>query len=287
VKYAWIKNHMTEFPVELMCRFMRVSRSAYYAWLHHTPTTGKKDDADLTGIIQTLFTKSRATSGTRRLKIELGRKGRAVSRRRIGRLMREAGLACKTKRKFKATTNSNHDHPIAPNHLDRQFTVERPNQAYVGDITYIHTQEGWLYLAVVIDLFSRQVVGWSMAEHMRAKLVNDALLMALWKRKPDKGLVWHTDRGSQYASESHRTLLTQHGIRQSMSRKGNCWDNAVSESFFHTLKTELVHQESYQNRDEAKKAIFEYIEVFYNRERLHSANGYWSPVDYELQCKAA
>ncbi len=194
MKYAWIKNHMTEFPVGLMCRFMRVSRSAYYAWLHHTPTTGKKDDADLTGVIQALFTKSRATSGTRRLKIELDRKGRAASRRRIGRLMREAGLACKTKRKFKATTNSNHDHPIAPNHLDRQFTVERPNQAYVGDITYIHTQEGWLYLAVVIDLFSRQVVGWSMAEHMRAKLVNDALLMALWKRKPDKGLVWHTDR---------------------------------------------------------------------------------------------
>ncbi|MDP2903892.1 MAG: IS3 family transposase [Methylovulum sp.] len=181
----------------------------------------------------------------------------------------------------------NHDHPIAPNHPGRQFTVERPNQACVGDITYIHTQEGWLYLAVVIDLFSRQVVGWSMAEHMRAKLVNDALLMALWKRKPDKGLLWHTDRGSQYASESHRALLKQHSIHQSMSRKGNCRDNAVSESFFHTLKTGLVHHQAYQNRDEAKKAIFEYIEVFYNRERLHSANGYWPPIDYELQCKAA
>jgi putative transposase len=155
---------MTEFPVELMCRFMKVSRSAYYAWLHRTPTKGEKDDTDLTGIIQALFTKSRATSGTRRLKIELDRKGRTVSRRRIGRLLHEAGLACKTKRKFKATTNSNHDHPIAPNHLDRQFTVERPNQAYVGDITYIHTQEDWLYLAVVIDLFSRQVVGWSITQ---------------------------------------------------------------------------------------------------------------------------
>jgi transposase InsO family protein len=139
---------------------------------------------------------------------------------------------------------------------------------------------------VVIDLFSRQVVGWSMAEHRRTKLVNDALLMAVWKRKPDKGLLWHTDRGSQYASESQRTLLKQHGIKQSMSRKGNCWDNAVSENFFHTLKTELVHHQIYQNRDEAKKAIFEYIEVFYNRERLHSANGYLSPIDYELQCKA-
>lgn len=154
-------------------------------------------------------------------------------------------------------------------------------------ITYIHTQEGWLYLAVVIDLYSRQVVGWSMAEHMRAKLVNDALMMTIWQRKPAKGLLWHSDRGSQYASESHRTLLRQHGIRQSMSRKGNCWDNAVSESFFHTLKTEQFHHQTYQTRAEARQAIFEYIEIFYNRERLHSANGYLSPVNYELQHKAA
>ena len=187
--------------------------------------------------------------------------------------MREADLACKSKRKFKATTNSKHNQPIAPNHLDRQLTVEEPDQVYVGDIAYIHTQEGWLYLAVVIDLFSRQVIGWSMAAHMRTKLINDALLMAVWKRKPAKGLLWHTDRGGQYASESHRALLKQHDIRQSMSRKGNCLDNAVSESFFHTLKTESVYHQTYQNRDEAKKAIFEYIEVFYNRERLHSANG--------------
>lgn len=165
--------------------------------------------------------------------------------------------------------------------------MEQPDRAYVGDITYIHTQEGWLYLAVVIDLYSRLVVGWSMAEHMRAKLVNDALLMALWKRKPAKGLLWHSDRGSQYASESHRALLKDYGIKQSMSRKGNCWDNAVSESFFHILKTELIHQHTYQTREEAKQAIFEYIEVFYNRERLHSANGYLSPVDYEFQQKAA
>jgi putative transposase len=227
VKYAWIQQHATEFTVGSMCRFLQVSRSAYYDWLHRAPTTAEKDDADLTGILQSEFNKSRATYGTRRLKIALLGRDRTVSRRRIGRLMREAGLACKTKRKFKATTNSKHDLPIAPNHLDRRFNVDRPNQVYVGDITYIHTREGWLYLAVVIDLYSRQVVGWSMAEHMRAKLVNDALLMAVWKRKPEKGLMWHTDRGSQYASESHRALLTQHGIRQSMSRKGNCWDNGV------------------------------------------------------------
>jgi putative transposase len=287
VKYAWITRHTKEFTVDAMCRFLQVSRSAYYDWLHRMPITGGQEDTDLAGILQSVFEKSRATYGTRRLKAALLRQDRTVSRRRIGRLMREAGLSCKTKRKFKATTNSKHDQPIAPNHLDRQFAVDQPDQVYAGDITYIHTQEGWLYLAVVIDLYSRQVVGWSMAEHMRTKLVNDALLMAVWKRKPNKGLVWHTDRGSQYASESHRVLLAQHSIRQSMSRRGNCWDNAVSESFFHTLKTEFIHHQTYQTRADAKQAVFEYIEVFYNRERLHSANGYLSPVDYELQLKAA
>lgn len=266
---------------------MAVSRSAYYAWLQHSEAAGEKEDAELTELIKTAFAKSRATYGTRRLKAALFQQKRTVSRRRIGRLMRQADLTCKTKRQFKATAHSKHDLPVADNVLDRQFKVIQPNQVYAGDITYIATQEGWLYLAVVIDLYSRQVVGWSMAEHMRTQLVNDALLMALWKRKPNRGLLWHTDRGSLYASESHRTLLKQHGIRQSMSRKGNCWDNSVSESFFHTLKTELVHQQTYQSRDQAKQAVFEYIEVFYNRERLHSANGYQSPVDYELQLKAA
>lgn len=266
---------------------MDVSRSAYYAWLHRSPTATEKDDQALMEIIVNAFKKSRATYGTRRLKKVLFQQDRIASRRRIGRLMRTAKLACKTRRRFKVTTNSKHNNPVADNHLDRQFAVQLPNQAYAGDITYIHTQEGWLYLAVVIDLFSRQIVGWSMAEHMRTKLVNDALLMAIWKRKPAKGLLWHTDRGSQYASESHRALLKQYGICQSMSRKGNCWDNAVSESFFHTLKTELIYHQTYRHRDEAKRAVFEYIEVFYNRERLHSANGYLSPVDYELQQNAA
>jgi transposase InsO family protein len=270
-----------------MCRFMQVSRSAYYAWLQRPQTATEKEDSELATIIHSLFKKSRATYGTRRIKKALFDQQRTVSRRRISRLMDQENLACKTKRKFKATTDSKHDKPISPNLLDRKFKVGQPDQVYVGDITYIHTQEGWLYLAVVIDLYSRQVVGWSMAEHMRTKLVNDALLMAIWKRKPDKGLLWHTDRGSQYASESHRALLKQHSISQSMSRKGNCWDNAVSESFFHTLKTELIHHETYQTRSTAKQAVFEYIEVFYNRERRHSANGYLSPVDYELQQMAA
>ena len=228
MKYAWIKKHTEEFAVETMCRFMRVSRSAYYDWLQREPTKKEQEDVKLISIICALFSKGRATYGTRRIKKALLKQGWSISRRRIGRLMKEAGLACKTKRKFKATTNSKHDLPIAENRLQREFTVAKPNQVYVGDITYIHTQEGWLYLAVVIDLYSRQVVGWSMRERMQAVLVNDALTMALWKRKPAKGLIWHTDRGSQYASDSHRVLLKQHGIQQSMSRKGNCWDNAVS-----------------------------------------------------------
>jgi len=201
--------------------------------------------------------------------------------------MKRAGLICKTKRKFKVTTDSKHNQPISPNLLERQFSVEKPDQTFVGDITYIQTQEGWLYLAIVIDLYSRQVVGWSMDKRMKAKLVNGALLMAIWKRKPAQGLIWHTDRGSQYASDSHRKILQQHGIEQSMSRKGDCWDNAVSESFFHTLKTELVHHCNFKTREEAKHQIFEYIEIFYNRIRLHSANDYLSPVDYENRQKSA
>jgi putative transposase len=287
VKYAWIRQHTDDFPVDVMCRFTGVSRSAYYDWLHRPETACGKADSELKEVIKQAFLKSRATYGTRRLKEALFKQNQRVSRRRISRLMRETDLACKTKRKFKATTHSKHDLPVAGNLLDRQFKADKANQVYAGDITYVHTQEGWLYLAVVIDLYSRQVVGWSMAEHMRAKLVNDALIMAIWKRKPAKGLLWHTDRGSQYASESHRGLLKQHGFQQSMSRKGNCWDNAVSESFFHTLKTELTNHDIYQTRSAAKQAIFEYIEVFYNRERLHSANGYLSPVDYELQQMAA
>ena len=270
-----------------LCRFFSVSRSAYYDWLDRSPTTLEKEDAELIEIIKDLFKNSRENYGTRRLKKDLRKKGWHISRRRIARLMRMASLACKTKRKFKATTDSKHGLPVAPNLLDRQFSAAQPNQKYVGDITYIHTQEGWLYLAVVIDLYSRQVVGWSMSECMQAKLVNDALVMALWQRKPGKGLIWHTDRGSQYASSSHRALLNEHGIVQSMSRKGNCWDNAVAESFFHTLKTELIHHQRYHTRAEAKQDIFEYIEVFYNRERFHSANNYLSPVDYERQQKAA
>jgi len=224
---------------------------------------------------------SRCTYGARRIRRALIKSGMAISRRRVGKLMKQQQLSCKTRRKFKVTTDSKHQLPIAENILKREFDATQPDQKYVGDITYLWTQEGWLYLAVVIDLFSRRVVGWSMDNNMKATLVNDAILMALWTRKPNRGLVWHTDRGSQYASASHREILEDHGVTQSMSRKGNCWDNAVAESFFHTLKTELTHHIQFKAREEAKQAVFEYIEVFYNRKRMHSANDYMSPEDYE------
>jgi transposase InsO family protein len=265
---------------------MKVSRSSYYEWLSCPGTNRENQNKELSKMIKAIFTEGRGTYGTRRIARKLAQRNVIASRRRIGQLMAEAGLACKSKRKFKATTDSKHSLVISPNLLERQFAVTQPNRCWVGDITYIPTEEGWLYLAVVIDLYSRQIVGWSMDSRMQAKLVNDALTMALWKRKPPKGLIWHTDRGSQYASASHREILGDHAISQSMSRKGNCWDNAVAESFFHTAKTELTHHCKYKTRKEAKHAIFEYIEVFYNRIRTHSANDYLSPVDYETLQKA-
>jgi len=264
-----------------MCRVIRVSRSGYYEWLNYPNSNHKEQDNKLTAMIKVIFEEGRGNYGSRTIKKKLERKGEFISRRRIIRLMRQANLICRTKRKFKATTDSKHNLTIAPNLLDRQFKVDKPNHYYVGDITYIATNEGWLYLATVIDLYSRKIVGWSMADNMKADLVNNALLMAIWQRKPPKGLVWHTDRGSQYASHSHRQIINQHGIIQSMSRKGNCWDNAVAESFFHTLKNELIYQCKFKTREEAKNVIFEYIEVFYNRIRAHSTNDYLSPVEYE------
>lgn len=270
-----------------MCRVFEVSRSGYYEWRSRPSSRRDQQDQALRAKIRAHHEESRATYGTRRLQKKLGQDDEAVSRRRIARLMKEEDLECKTRRKFKATTNSKHDKPVAPNLLDRNFVAERPDQAYVGDITYVPTREGWLYLAVFIDLCSRAVVGWSMGSRMPASLVNDALNMAIWKRRPKAGLLVHSDRGSQYASDSFQQLLKQHGFRCSMSRKGNCWDNAPSESFFHTLKTELIYHEDFKTREEAKQAIFEYIEVFYNRVRLHSSNDYMSPMDYESELRTA
>jgi len=270
-----------------MCRVLQVSRSGYYESLGRPPSAHCLEDEAIRPLVKTTFKHGRKNYGTRRIKEELQKQETRVSRRRIARLMREEDLKVQTKRKFKVTTDSNHDKQIAPNLLERNFTVTTPNTVYVGDITYIHTREGWLYLAVVIDLFSRAVVGWSMESRMTTSLVNSSMLMAIWKRKPANGLIFHSDRGSQYASDKYRQTLSSYGINASMSRKGDCWDNAVAESFFHTLKTELVHHCDYKTRDEARSSIFEYIEVFYNRQRSHSVIGYEAPLVYEAMQGAA
>ena len=264
-----------------MCDVLGVGRTSYYDWLKMQLSLRAIENQCLSSKIKEIFIESRCTYGTRRIRKFLLNLSFSISRRRIKKLMKQQNLVCKTKRKFKITTDSKHQLEIAPNILNREFQAAEPDQKYVGDITYIWTIEGWVYLAVVIDLFSRKVVGWSIKDHMKASLVNDALLMAIWHRKPKGGLLWHTDRDSQYASESHKKILKEHQIIQSMSRKGNCWDNAVAESFFHTLKTEFSHHVNFETKEEARQMLFEYIEVFYNRKRMHSANNYCSPVEYE------
>jgi putative transposase len=280
-------KQQTEFKVQAMCRVLRVSRSSYYDYLNQPPSKHSIEDDKLRPHIHVAFETGRKNYGTRRIKKELREKELTASRRRIGRLMQEEELKVQTKRKFKVTTDSNHDKPIAPNLLEREFTVANPDTVYVGDITYIPTREGWLYLAVVLDLFSRAVVGWAMDSRMKTDLVKDAMLMAIWKRKPAQGLIFHSDRGSQYASDNYRETLKTHGVKASMSKKGDCWDNAVAESFFHTLKIELIHHCDFATREEARTAIFEYIEVFYNRQRLHSSNGYEAPLVFEMMQGAA
>ena len=265
-----------------MCKILKVDRVSYYHWVK-TSCIVKNIDEKLNELIEIIFVQGRQNYGTRRIKDKLLlRYGFIVSRRRIGAIMKDLGLKSKIKKRYKMnTTDSNHNLLIAPNILNRDFYASNPDEKYVGDITYIPTNEGWLYLATVIDLYSRKIVGWSMADTMKVSLVNDALNMAIKHRNPPSGLIWHTDRGSQYASYSHKDLCKQNGIIQSMSRKGNCWDNAVAESFFHTLKTELIYHEIYDTKAQANKSIFEYIEVYYNRQRSHSANNNLSPVEFE------
>lgn len=282
MKYAFIKRNQETFSVTRMCDMMEVSQSAYYDWLKRPESARSLEDRRLGEKVKKIHEQSRKTYGARRIRQELVEAGQSISRRRVGRLMKQQALKSKSQRKFKATTNSNHDRPVAPNRLDRNFLVDQPNTVYVGDITYIPTDEGWLYLAVFIDLYSRAVVGWSMSERMTAGLANNALMMAIFKRRPPEGLMVHSDRGSQYASDLYQKTITDHGFICSMSRKANCWDNAPSESFFHTLKTELTHHRRYQTRQKAKQDIFEYIEVFYNRQRRHSTIGYQTPLGYEI-----
>lgn len=270
------------FPTKMMCRILKVSRSGYYAWKERDTSRRAKENEVLAQEIEEIHGESRKTYGSPRIREELRARGRNVGRKRVARIMREKGLYGRRRRKFKNTTNSNHKHPVAANILARNFTVDKPDKVWVADITYIWTLEGWIYLAVILDLFSRRVVGWSMAAHMRTELVEDALRAALGHREPSEdGLLFHSDQGSQYASDDYRKALCAAGIERSMSRKGECWDNAVAESFHSTLKTELVHRTIFLTRETAKTTIAEWIEVFYNRQRRHSTIGYSTPVAFE------
>lgn len=282
MKFAFIKQSLSQYPAELACRVLDVSRSGYYAWLTRPVCPRRQRHQELAMKVRRAHADSRRNYGSPRVQKALAADNERVSLNTVARLMREQGLRAKTKRKFvPRTTDSAHNRPIAPNLLDRDFAADRPNRKWAGDITYIPTDEGWLYLAGVIDLHSRRIVGWSMADHVRTELVRDALDMALTRRRPAAGLLHHSDRGVQYASQEYRELLTGRGIRMSMSGKGDCWDNAVMESFWATLKTELIHHEHYATREQARRSIFEYIEVFYNRKRLHSSLGYVSPETFE------
>jgi len=268
--------HEGEFAVRLMCRVLKVSPSGYYAWRSRTPSHQEQARAALDARVRAEFDARKGRAGAPRLARHL-----SVGRRQVAESLRRQGLRAKAARKFKATTNSNHSLPVAENLLQQDFTADAPNQVWVGDITYIGTDEGWLYLAVVLDLFSRKVVGWSMSDRMTATLVCDALKMALFRRKRPRGVIMHTDRGSQYCSREHRDLLDANGLVASMSAKGNCYDNAAMESWNHSLKVEAIHGERLATRKQAKDLVFEYIEVDYNRNRLHSTLGYLSPEQFE------
>lgn len=277
-----VEAHKDEFSVSMMCRVLEVSRAGYYAWREREPSARAQQNVELVAEITEIHQKSRGTYGSPRVHAELRERGFEVSRKRVEKQMRDQGLFGRRRPKYRKTTDSNHGEPIAPNIVAREFTVDEPDRVWVADITYIWTVQGWMYLAVVIDLFSRRVVGWSMADHMRVDLVLGALAAALGKRVPSAaGLVFHSDRGSQYAAKDYRAALEAAGITCSMSRRGNCWDNAVAESFFATLKTELVHDVLFTSREAAKTTIAEWIEIFYNGQRRHSSLDYLSPLEFE------
>jgi len=288
MRYAFIEGHRPMWRLPNMCHALEVSKSGYFAWRDGREAPRRSRDRALSVHIQAIHQQSRKTYGSPRIHHELKEQGMAVGKKRVERLMKSAGIAVLPLRRFVTTTDSDHDQPIAPNLLEQDFSASAPNQRWVTDITYIPTDEGWLYVAAIMDLFSRRIVGWAMETTMHRSLVLKALDMAVTDRRPSAGLIYHSDRGSQYASEDHRTALTTHGMIASMSRRGCCYDNAAAESFWHTLKNELIYRTSFQTRDQARTEIFDYIEVFYNRTRRHTSIGNLSPVDFELQrAKAA
>lgn len=281
MKYQFIEQYKQEFPIVVMCRVLDVSESGFYAWRKRPVCQHQREDAQLTEEIRQEFRAHQGRYGSPRLHAELRDRGRSVARKRVARLMREAGLYAKRKRRGALTTRRDPSHPVAPNLLNREFTASAPNKKWVTDITYIPTMQGWLYLAVILDLYSRMVVGWSMSGNCDEELVEHALDQALARRRPKAGLLHHSDRGSQYTSKAYQACLEQAGIQSSMSRKGNCWDNAAMESFFGTVKDECVGSTIYASHDEARLELFTYMEVYYNRVRRHSTLGYVSPFNYE------
>jgi putative transposase len=270
-----------------MCPLLEVSRSAYYADRKRPKSRRERENEQLVEKIKEIYYQSRRRYGSPRITDALHDQGLVCGHNRVARLMRHNDIVAKRKRRFKVTTHSRHKLPLAANLVDRQFSADAPDQLWVSDITYVRTLQGWLYLAAILDVYSRQIVGWSLDAFLGQELVLKALRQALGRRQPAQGLIFHSDRGVQYASDSVRKLLSKRAFRQSMSGKGNCYDNAIMESFFATLKTELIYDETYHTRVEAKQSIFEYIEVFYNRFRKHSALGYLSPAEFENQLKEA
>jgi putative transposase len=284
VRYAFIRAHRHEFPVEVACEVLQVSRSGSYAWDGRLASPREVRRGAVLDQIRQVHQESRQTYGSPRVHRALKARGIRCCVNTVAKLMKGRAIRSKASRPFVVkTTNSRHDRPVAENVLDREFYPDRPNEVWTADITYVPTAEGWLYLAVVLDLFSRRAVGWATANHLRAERTCNALRMALEHRRPEGELLHHSDRGVQYASDAYQGLLREHGIKPSMSRQGDCYDNAVTESFFSTTKRELTHHEAYATREEARGSLFEYIEVFYNRQRLHSTLGYRSPVEYEVR----
>ena len=278
-----MRAHTGRVPVRLMCRLLAVSPAGYYAWLTRAESCHTAENRRVVAAIRVIHAESRQTYGSPRVHATLQAQGQRVSPHRVARLMRASGIRAKTVKKWRATTDLAHTYPVVPNRLNRQFAVAAPNCVWADDITYIWTTEGWLYLAVVLDLYSRRVIAWGMGSRLTQELAQTALTMALEHRRPARGVVHHTDRRSQYAATGYRALLADRGLTASMSRRGNCWDNAVVESFFHTLKTEHVYHQRYHTREEARQDIFEWIAVFYNRVRRHSTLGYCSPAEFEAK----
>ena len=287
MKYWFMDQHRSSHGVQKMCRVLGVSRSGYYRWKSQPRSNRQRENEKILVEIRESHKNSRRAYGSPRITEDLQAKGTKCGENRVARLMHIHGIVGKAKKKFKATTNSKHTLPIADNLLNQNFEAEKPNTVWISDITYIPTLEGWLYLVVILDLFSRQVVGWAMSDRLTSGFVVKAMYQAIGRRRPSSECIFHSDRGIQYASTDFRDILKAYGFVQSMSRKGNCYDNAVAESFFHTLKTEHVYVYRYETRAEARQSIFEYIEMFYNRQRRHSALGYRSPVSFELGAMAA